>query len=143
MLADRDVGTQKDRVRGSRAVGRVIDVQRVDPDEHDARLDDRVSRRAREVRMAVEVGRRSEVPRPPGVDQHRLAPQVETSERRRLDLTPSGLHGDDQLSEVGEAVEREVGHIRPSGVPVERRVHVGPVFATSSIFPMWNVVPSA
>ena len=70
---------------GRAALPRVVDIVAVDPDQRRAMLDEPVGGRRRQERMPVAVAIGPPVPVPAGVDQHRLAGDVEPFERRRVD----------------------------------------------------------
>ena len=71
MLADRDAGSKEPGVRRPREVGRVVDVERVDPDDRGTRFDEQIDGRRGQERVVAAVRLGSPMAVVPRVDQDR------------------------------------------------------------------------
>ena len=83
MLHDRDSGRKQQRVRGTHAVARVVDVERVDADERRSRAGEVLRGRPRQVRMSLGVAGRAPVRVPSRPHQDRAAGEVMAREEIR------------------------------------------------------------
>lgn len=85
MLHDRDTGGQQQRMRRPFAVGRVVDVDRVDADQPGAVVGEPPRTGAGEVGRVLAVPIGAPVPVPAGVQQDRVALYGERGERAYVD----------------------------------------------------------
>src|SRR5690348_963943 len=76
MLGYRNVGSQQERVNRPRPVCRVVDIERVDAHQSDARSRQELGGIAGEEGMSLEILIRSPMPIPARLHQRRLTPQV-------------------------------------------------------------------
>ena len=130
MLADRYPGRQQLRVHRAVGVAGVVDVQRVDADQHGAGPG-QVGRGIRgQERVVPEVLVGPPVPVPAGVDEHRLAPAVIRQQQAAVDGPGSLRHIHPDAVQLGQLVQRQLGQIVGVGIAMERAVQVRARVAT-------------
>ena len=130
VLDDVHAGAEQQRVRGPLAARLgVVDVERVDADEHRTGVDEPLRALAREERRADAVLRRAEPAVPAGVQQHGRAAHVAIGEGLgdgcRGARRPRVLEVEDLGAQPDERRQVESREVAPVGVAVERRVEVG------------------
>src|SRR5690349_4271643 len=126
MLADRDVGTQKDSVNRPGAHPRVVDIMTVDPDKGGPTRYQGLRCSFGQVRVVAEIGFGAPMPVPAGCDEHRLPSQIEPGERIRIDGQPILERPPNQDTlEIRDRFQRKVRQVLAVGVTVERTIHIG------------------
>src|SRR5258706_3985322 len=106
VLADRDPGTEQLGVRGLRGVGRVVDVQRVDPDEGRSRLDEDIDGLCGEKWVLAEIRLGSPVPREIRPHENRMTGEGLATEDIWADRATGGRRVDHDDRKVRNALER-------------------------------------
>ena len=112
------VWTGRARPRG------VVDIVAVDADQPGAALGEQPRRGFGEEGVALRIGVGAPVPVPAGVDQHRLAGDVEAFERVRR-RPPAPRRGRRGRAATASCSSVEPGEIGAVGVAVEGRVEIG------------------
>src|SRR5262249_40215477 len=87
MLENRDPGSKQERVRWTGAVGRLVDLERVDSDERDLFLREKLGGRPGQIRMTFPVPRSAPMPVPARVKQDRAAAQFPSRQSSVSDRT--------------------------------------------------------
>src|SRR5712692_108431 len=145
MLDDRYAGAEQDSVSRAAAVLVVIDVERIDPHEPHAGLHEIFGRVLREegvLTAGVRIGAPVRVPA--RVHQHGLPVHVLAPEARGIDRAfGSGAHPHDDAGQIGDGFQSIARDVAAVFVTMERASMYVPVLASSSILPIWKVVPGA
>ena len=109
MLANRDSGPEQQRVNGTRADPRIVDIVAVDSNQRRSPLDQQLGGRDGEEGVVVVVSVASPMPVPARRDEHGMTAHIQLREGGGIDTKPGKISA--ELEPIGD---RPAGHTDPN-----------------------------
>src|SRR5262249_14827036 len=126
MLDNRNPRAEQQRVRGTRAVLRVINIHRINSDQRRRGLDQQLGGASSHEGSALVVLRRAPMRIPASANQYGPVPQIQTLKIppiNRATVSPGRVYH--QTFDISQPFKRQSAQINSTFEPVERRVNVG------------------